>query len=79
MSCLFNLLFGKDQLRISMRHEKTRGLPDSVPGYLEKLSALQQAWVDDVEKDVAARVLAMRQRPHVLSLEPELPRDGGAP
>lgn len=79
VSCLFNLLFGKDQLRISMRHEKTRGLPDSVPGYLEKLSALQQAWVDDVEKDVAARVLAMRQRPHVLSLEPELPRDGGAP
>lgn len=78
VSCLFNLLFGKDQLRISMRHEKTRGLPDSVPGYLEKLSALQQAWVDDVEKDVAARVLAMRQRPHVLSLEPELPRDGGA-
>lgn len=79
VSCLFNLLFGKDQLRISMRHEKTRGLPDSVPGYLEKLSALQQAWVDDVEKDVAARVLAMHQRPHVLGLEPELPRDGGAP
>lgn len=79
VSCLFNLLFGKDQLRISMRHEKTRGLPDSVPGYLEKLSALQQAWVDDVEKDVSARVLALRARPHLVSIEPEPVRDGGAP
>ena len=79
VSCLFNLLFGKDQLRISMRHEKTRGLPDSVPGYLEKLSALQQAWLDDVEQDLHARVLALRQRPHVVSLEPESVRDGGAP
>ena len=58
---------------------RTRGLPDSVPGYLERLSALQQAWVDDVEKDVAARVLALRQRPHVVTIEPEPHRDGGAP
>lgn len=79
VSCLFNLLFGKDQLRIAMRHEKTRGLPDSVPGYLEKLSALQQAWLEDVEKDLAARVLALRARPHVVTIEPEPARDGGPP
>jgi lysophospholipase L1-like esterase len=74
VSCLFNLLFGRDQLRVSMRHEKTRGLPTSVPGYLERLSALQQEWVDAVERDLEARVKAMVARPHVVTIEPEPPK-----
>jgi lysophospholipase L1-like esterase len=71
VSCLFNLLYGRDQLRISMRHEKTRGLPNSVPGYLERYGALQDEWLEAVEHDLAARVKAMVVRPHTLVLEPE--------
>jgi len=71
VSCLFNLLFGKDQLRIAMRHEKTRGLPDAVPGYLERLDALQTEWLAAVEADVAQRVKALLARPHVVVIEPE--------
>ncbi|MDX2013207.1 MAG: SGNH/GDSL hydrolase family protein [Myxococcaceae bacterium] len=73
VSCLFNLLFGKDQLRITMRHEKTRGLPDSVPGYLERLSALQAEWIEAVDRDVERRVRALRERPHRLVLEVDDP------
>ncbi len=77
VSCLFNLLFGKDQLRITMRHEKTRGLPDSVPGYLERLSSLQNEWLAAVEGDVQTRVRALATRPHELVLEPEATADAG--
>jgi lysophospholipase L1-like esterase len=77
VSCLFNLLFGKDQLRITMRHEKTRGLPDSVPGYLERLFALQREWVEAVDRDLEQRVRAQVARPHLVTLEPEPARDGG--
>ncbi|MBL8920211.1 MAG: SGNH/GDSL hydrolase family protein [Myxococcaceae bacterium] len=77
VSCLFNLLFGKDQLRITMRHEKTRGLPDSVPGYLERLFLLQREWVEAVDRDVEQRVRALVARPHLVSIEPEPARDGG--
>jgi len=78
VSCLFNLLFGKDQLRITMRHEKTRGLPDSVPGYLERSAALQREWLDAVERDVQARVRALVSRPHEVVIEPEGPAELGA-
>lgn len=78
VSCLFNLLFGKDQLRITMRHEKTRGLPDAVPGYLERLSLLQREWLEAVEGDVHTRVRALVARPHELVLEPEAAPDAGA-
>jgi hypothetical protein len=71
VSCVFNLLFGKDQLRITMRAEKTRGLPDSVPGYLEKLSALQTEWLAAVEKDNAERIRALLTRPHLVTVIPE--------
>lgn len=77
VSCAFNLLFGKDQLRITMRHEKTRGLPDTVPGYLERLGALQREWLEAVEADDQRRISALLARPHELSVEPESARDGG--
>lgn len=76
-SCVFNLLFGKDQLRITMRHEKTRGLPDAVPGYLERLGALQAEWIEAVDRDVERRVRELRARPHLLFVEPEGGLDAG--
>jgi lysophospholipase L1-like esterase len=77
VSCLFNLLFGKDQLRITMRHEKTRGLPDFVPGYLERLTALQSEWVEAVDRDIDRRVRELRARPHRLVVEPDVAADAG--
>jgi lysophospholipase L1-like esterase len=77
VSCLFNLLFGKDQLRIAMRHEKTRGLPDAVPGYLERLDALHGEWLAAVEADVAQRVKTLVARPHLVVIEPERAVDAG--
>ncbi len=77
VSCVFNVLFGKDQLRITMRHEKTRGLPDTVPGYLERLTTLQAEWLDALEADDQRRISALLARPHELVLEPEPARDGG--
>lgn len=77
VSCVFNLLFGKDQLRITMRHEKTRGLPDSVPGYLERLAALQTEWIEAVDRDVERRIRALRARPHRLAIDLEAPADAG--
>jgi lysophospholipase L1-like esterase len=77
LSCTFNVLFGKDQLRITMRHEKTRGLPDAVPGYLERLSTLQREWLDAIEIDLAQRIAALARRPHVVTLDVEPARDAG--
>lgn len=71
VACAFNLLFGKDQLRITMRHEKTRGLPDSVPGYLERLTALQVEWLEAVERDLERRVVERLAVPHTLTLVPD--------
>jgi lysophospholipase L1-like esterase len=70
VSCVFNLLFGRDQLRVAMRHEKTRGLPDSVPGFLERHAAFQADWLDAVERDLEQRVKALVARPHVVVVEP---------
>lgn len=70
VSCVFNLVFGRDQLRVAMRHEKTRGLPDSVPGFLERHAAFQAEWLEAVERDLEVRVKALVARPHVVVVEP---------
>lgn len=68
--CVFDLLYEKDQLRMSMRHEKTRALPDFVPGMLERYFALQREWVEAVDRDIEARARALRAGRHEVTLEP---------
>jgi lysophospholipase L1-like esterase len=70
-ACVTDLLFEKDQLRIQMRHEKTKALPDFVPGMLEKYFALQAEWVTAVDRDIEVRVRTLKARPHEVTLEPE--------
>lgn len=69
--CLFDLLYEKDQLRIAMRHEKTRHLPDFVPARLDELLALQRRWIEEVDADIGVRARALRARPHPVTLVPE--------
>jgi lysophospholipase L1-like esterase len=69
--CLFDLLYMKDQLRILMRHERTRHLPDFVPDKLEQFKAFQRGWVEAVDKEIDARARAMRLKPHTVTLLPQ--------
>lgn len=69
--CLFDLLYEKDQLRILMRHERTRHLPDFVPDKLEQFKAFQRGWVEAVDKDIDARARALRLKPHTVALLPQ--------
>lgn len=69
--CLFDLLFEKDQLRIHMRYEKTRALPDFVPGRYEALLQLERDWVVDVDREIERRARALRKAPHLVTLTPQ--------
>lgn len=71
--CLWDLLFEKDQLRVLMRHEKTRALPDYVPEYLDKFLSLQAEWVSLVDLEVDGRARALRAAKHELTLAAEGP------
>lgn len=71
--CLFDLLYEKDQLRILMRHEKTRHLPDFVPDKLEQFKAFQRGWVELVDKEIDARARMLRTKPHPVTIIPERP------
>ena len=68
--CLFDLMFEKDQLRIHMRYEKTRALPDFIPGRFEALVALERDWIVEVDRDIERRARALRSRPHLVTLTP---------
>jgi lysophospholipase L1-like esterase len=68
--CLFDLLYEKDQLRILMRNEKVRHLPDFIPGRLEQYLAFQQVWVAAVDVEIGMRARALRVRPHRVTLVP---------
>ncbi len=69
--CLVDLLLEKDALRVSLRHEKTRTLPDYVPGYLDRFWELGHEWMAAVDADVTARARALRTTPKTLTLTPE--------
>ena len=69
--CLWDLLFEKDQLRVLMRHEKVRALPDYVPEYLDKFLSLQAEWVGLVDLEIDGRARAMRAAKHELTITPE--------
>lgn len=69
--CLFELLLEKDALRITLRNEKTRTLPDYVPGYLDRFWSLGNEWIAAVDADVTAKARAMRTTPKTLTISPE--------
>ena len=71
--CVFRLLFQKDQLRVAMRAEKSHGLPAFVGTYREQFSELTRRWAQETDAEIAARVKALRERPHRVTLSPVLP------
>jgi lysophospholipase L1-like esterase len=72
-ACLWGRLFQKDQLRIAMRAEKTRWLPDFVPDRRATWLALTEAWVHDADASIRARARAWRAAVPVVTLVPEDP------
>ena len=69
--CLFDMLFEKDQLRIAMRNEKVRALPDFVPDRLEKYLTFQGDWIAAVEQEIENRAKATRTAPHTMTISVE--------
>jgi len=66
--CLWGKLFQKDQLRIAMRHERTRWLPDVFVDQLNTYLAGQTSWVKDVEDDARQTAVALRARPTTITV-----------
>jgi len=71
--CVFRLLFQKDQLRVAMRAEKTYGLPAFVGTYREQFTELTRRWAEETDAEVAARIKALLERPHRVTLTPAQP------
>jgi lysophospholipase L1-like esterase len=68
--CAFRLLFQKDQLRMALRPERTYGFPAFVPEYREEFNALAGRWVQATDTELAVKLAAFRDRPHLLQLVP---------
>ncbi len=68
--CLWGLLFEKDQLRIAMRNEKTRWLPDFVGKRKGELLLLNSTWISEVDTYIRRRAQAIATTPHRITLTP---------
>jgi lysophospholipase L1-like esterase len=68
--CAFRLLFQKDQLRLALRPERTYGFPAFVPEYREEFNALAGRWIEATDTELAVKLAAFRDRPHLLQLVP---------
>jgi hypothetical protein len=69
--CLWDMLYEKDQLRLLNRYDKTRALPDFVPGKLEVFQLLMLEWTGEVEDEIRMRAADLRKIPHLLTITPE--------
>jgi lysophospholipase L1-like esterase len=70
-TCLWGRSYQKDQLRITMRDEKTRYLPDYVPGRFEAYQAFLKTWIDDAEMALMNETRRRHSAPHAITLTPE--------
>jgi lysophospholipase L1-like esterase len=68
--CLWALLFQKDQLRIAMRNEKTRWLPDFTGNRRGEFLMLQNTWVNEADAHIRKRAQSIATTPHVVTLSP---------
>jgi len=69
--CLWGQLFQKDQLRIAMRHEKTRWLPDFVADRRAGFLSFQEQWATDVDAAIRHTAQARMAAVHDVVLVPE--------
>ncbi|MDP2343648.1 MAG: SGNH/GDSL hydrolase family protein [Deltaproteobacteria bacterium] len=68
--CLWGLLFQKDQLRIAMRNEKIRWLPDFTGNRRGEFLMLQNTWVNEADAHIRKRAQAIATTPHVVTITP---------
>jgi lysophospholipase L1-like esterase len=65
-ACLWGRLFQRDQLRIAMRHERTRWLPDFVADRGAAHAALLATWVDEADRAIRQQARTQRGLSHVV-------------
>jgi hypothetical protein len=68
--CLFDMLYQKDQLRMLMRAERVRDLPDFGSVRLSTYTDFTNGWIDSASQAITQRALQIRRTPHILSLVP---------
>ena len=68
--CLFDMLYQKDQLRMLMRPDRVRDLPDFGAVRLTTYTNFTQSWIDSASQAITERALLMRRTPHTLSVMP---------
>ena len=68
--CLFDMLYQKDQLRMLMRPDRVRDLPNFGTVRLSTYTNFTDSWIDSASRAITERALQMRTTPHTLSLIP---------
>lgn len=68
--CLFDMLYQKDQLRMLMRPERVRDLPDFGAVRLSTYTSFTNSWIDSSSRAITERALEMRRTPHAISIIP---------
>ena len=68
--CLFDMLYQKDQLRMLMRPDRVRDLPDFGAVRLSTYTDFTNTWIDSASQAITQRALQIRRTPHILSLVP---------
>ena len=69
-ACLWGRLFQKDQLRIAMRFERTRWLPDFVGDRRAAYDALTATWIDEADRAIRQQARTMRAETHIVVVTP---------
>lgn len=68
--CLFDMLYQKDQLRMLMRPDRVRDLPDFGAVRLSTYTSFTNSWIDSASRSISERALEMRRSPHTISIIP---------
>ncbi len=68
--CLFDMLYQKDQLRMLMRPDRVRDLPDFGTIRLSTYTNFTNNWIDSSSRAITERALQIRKTPHTLSVIP---------
>ena len=68
--CLFDMLYQKDQLRMLMRPDRVRDLPDFGTIKLSTYTNFTNNWIDSSSRAITERALQIRKTPHTLSVIP---------
>jgi hypothetical protein len=68
--CLFDMLYQKDQLRMLMRPDRVRDLPNFGTVRLATYTNFTDSWIDSASRAITERALQMRTTPHTLSIVP---------